>query len=38
MSIDFNHFHVSSGHLNERLLTETAQQAPARRPWAGPYT
>ena len=36
MSIDINHFHVLSGHLNERLLRETAQQAPARRPWAGP--
>ena len=25
-SIDINHFHVSSGHLNKRLLRETAQQ------------
>ena len=25
-SININHFHVSSGHLNERLLRETAQQ------------
>ena len=24
--IDINHFHVSSGHFNERLLRETTQQ------------